>query len=95
MTQDDSASSQAIFQSTLLMRGATAVSSAGICLIAQFQSTLLMRGATWRTRSMRFELCKFQSTLLMRGATALDISTATGPSNFNPRSSCEERRLCT
>ena len=56
-----------VFQSTLLMRGATAapvmVASKSI-----FQSTLLMRGAT-------LDECKagmrkqFQSTLLMRGAT--------------------------
>ena len=34
----------------------------------------------------------FQSTLLMRGATASSQSSAAGGLNFNPRSSCEERR---
>ena len=55
----------------------------------KFQSTLLMRGATmsWRSWSRPRE---FQSTLLMRGATTGRGHTAKS-SNFNPRSSCEER----
>ena len=56
------------FQSTLLMRGATAWDDSGMTL-SEFQSTLLMRGATWPYGPL-------------------------GPStNFNPRSSCEERRV--
>ena len=56
-----------LFQSTLLMRGAT-ISGARQKYFPQFQSTLLMRGATVQL------LCadchnRFQSTLLMRGAT--------------------------
>ena len=58
------------FQSTLLMRGATAKvifsRSSGI----SFQSTLLMRGATWRALVSFSSSVIFQSTLLMRGATA-------------------------
>ena len=33
----------------------------------------------------------FQSTLLMRGATCALLATRPTASNFNPRSSCEER----
>ena len=36
----------------------------------------------------------FQSTLLMRGATAGTCRRKRRRSNFNPRSSCEERPLC-
>ena len=35
---------------------------------------------------------RFQSTLLMRGATRIPHDTVTTQRNFNPRSSCEERR---
>ena len=55
-----------------------------------FQSTLLMRGAT-RSGCGRSKRSSFQSTLLMRGATHAAEDSAQ-PSNFNPRSSCEERR---
>ena len=124
-----------LFQSTLLMRGATSARSSLACII-RFQSTLLMRGAT-RTIIWRSEWDSFQSTLLMRGATlVIDLkryitlisihapharSDHTVPNegnrtvrfqstllmrgatcarevyrveclNFNPRSSCEERR---
>ena len=55
----------------------------------RFQSTLLMRGATSIVRPpMVFIL--FQSTLLMRGATVGSPSLKSG-TDFNPRSSCEER----
>ena len=57
-----------LFQSTLLMRGAT---STRLQMVNdwQFQSTLLMRGAT-RAEVNRSRLSEqFQSTLLMRGAT--------------------------
>ena len=57
-----------IFQSTLLMRGATqSTRSIGFFLI--FQSTLLMRGATAASISFSSAPSRFQSTLLMRGAT--------------------------
>ena len=55
-----------------------------------FQSTLLMRGATQDIR-FNFNRHVFQSTLLMRGATRCHWHS-TGHWNFNPRSSCEERR---
>ena len=145
-----------VFQSTLLMRGATKgdgqecgrksisihaphARSDGMGLtrvpIARFQSTLLMRGATSRpmavawvelisihaphARSDRMgedyanhhhisihapharsdatrhllasRILRFQSTLLMRGATCPRHASQCRYSDFNPRSSCEER----
>ena len=59
-------------------------------LQSSFQSTLLMRGATKYPHEGSLLLI-FQSTLLMRGATHVWLSTALSD-NFNPRSSCEERR---
>ena len=56
-----------LFQSTLLMRGATRRSMGYIEGIL-FQSTLLMRGATAGTAKTDSVLT-FQSTLLIRGAT--------------------------
>ena len=76
------------FQSTLLMRGATA-SAAGQPTIDIFQSTLLMRGATM-TGQLQTDEDGFQSTLLMRGATRAGLINSY-VMNFNPRSSCEER----
>ena len=78
-----------LFQSTLLMRGATpfAPLTSSHC---GFQSTLLMRGATRASKSVS-PSASFQSTLLMRGATGrLSGLGGYGP-YFNPRSSCEER----
>ena len=82
--------------------------------LTAFQSTLLMRGATnhqgahtWHHRiSIHAPHARsdsstiprtvapviFQSTLLMRGATFGARSYASRAANFNPRSSCEERR---
>ena len=57
-----------VFQSTLLMRGATQEIRVDNGLI-KFQSTLLMRGATTSTVRYRTFCKTFQSTLLMRGAT--------------------------
>ena len=56
-----------VFQSTLLMRGATRYCS-DTCKRKVFQSTLLMRGAT-DTIESTMPVLIFQSTLLMRGAT--------------------------
>ena len=56
-----------IFQSTLLMRGATPITQI-VLYFSIFQSTLLMRGATYRLIIFCAVLI-FQSTLLMRGAT--------------------------
>ena len=57
-----------LFQSTLLMRGATEIKDKLICG-RKFQSTLLMRGATTSSSALQWGFL-FQSTLLMRGATA-------------------------
>ena len=58
-----------LFQSTLLMRGATChFSLIGVHTVDIFQSTLLMRGATHGEKPLPAALL-FQSTLLMRGAT--------------------------
>ena len=80
----------AIFQSTLLMRGATkgAIDARKDDV---FQSTLLMRGATYR------RLCtqaRFSISIHAPHARSDRIphDTVTTQRNFNPRSSCEERR---
>ena len=57
-----------LFQSTLLMRGATTSGLQDRRITSRFQSTLLMRGATSSLRHT-FDALRFQSTLLMRGAT--------------------------
>ena len=56
-----------------------------------FQSTLLMRGATHSSFNAVL-IAKFQSTLLMRGATFQASRRSQRIADFNPRSSCEERR---
>ncbi len=58
-----------LFQSTLLMRGATNDCTTWDTALL-FQSTLLMRGATIEPFDVRLSSL-FQSTLLMRGATSL------------------------
>ena len=81
-----------IFQSTLLMRGATR-SRRRYRHCPAFQSTLLMRGATLRIVT-RGVCMTFQSTLLMRGATRrICRQPSQHWQNFNPRSSCEERHV--
>ena len=60
--------------------------------IQLFQSTLLMRGATSLPTAWRHSRELFQSTLLMRGATG-GRQNAGRHRHFNPRSSCEERRI--
>ena len=79
------------FQSTPLMRGAT--SRAAPCApLRGFQSTPLMRGATsaW---VIAVSLILFQSTPLMRGATCSCRTCRRHTAHFNPRPSCEGRRL--
>ena len=81
------------FQSTLLMRGATILIE-GIIYDRIFQSTLLMRGAT--------SLCLHNLLLLIISIHApharsdlcqyLELHRLL---HFNPRSSCEERRVRT
>ena len=66
-TRRDGLRAVRIFQSTLLMRGAT-VKACPYRRIQKFQSTLLMRGAT-KAELARLFANIFQSTLLMRGAT--------------------------
>ena len=67
--QNDSAiKTMVLFQSTLLMRGATTgLKNLGVDV--SFQSTLLMRGATRCPVNVVAVTLLFQSTLLMRGAT--------------------------
>ena len=62
-----------VFQSTLLMRGATRRAKRKILPGLQFQSTLLMRGATSLSMTVARRSMIFQSTLLMRGATGRQI----------------------
>ena len=80
------------FQSTLLMRGATeahALHTRGF----QFQSTLLMRGAT-------HPKCFWQRTCFISihaphaRSDLRPLKLRLTSSNFNPRSSCEERLHC-
>ena len=77
------------FQSTLLMRGATLP-------LLSFDDlfNISIHAPHARSDSMtpsRHTWTLFQSTLLMRGATR-QKRVERKPDNFNPRSSCEERR---
>ena len=67
VTEDVTTDKDILFQSTLLMRGATVSGEVGGAEQI-FQSTLLMRGATTELR-IDLPVQIFQSTLLMRGAT--------------------------
>ena len=83
-------SSRHRFQSTLLMRGATATSITDLRPMIIFQSTLLMRGATQKAAQAAKE-----AKISIHAPHARSDCTA-GPSasrssDFNPRSSCEER----
>ena len=78
------------FQSTLLMRGATAT----IYLYAHnatFQSTLLMRGATRRHSDGILNRCISIHAPHARSDNSATAGDGRRP-HFNPRSSCEERR---
>ena len=82
--------SRSLFQSTLLMRGATRISASTFsrCPISIHAPHAR---SDWSRCAWMKRLPRFQSTLLMRGATR--ESRASMPyRNFNPRSSCEERR---
>ena len=50
-------------------------------------------GGALSTLDTQMNGLKFQSTLLMRGATAVMLCASTAKCHFNPRSSCEERRV--
>ena len=81
----------AIFQSTLLMRGATVRWS---CLRAGktiFQSTLLMRGATNSHSSGRI-MSRYFNPRSSCEERLLHAPSLPFMHHFNPRSSCEERR---
>ena len=80
---------RSLFQSTLLMRGATSTCRAGrlddrISIHAPHARSDAIASSSWRKR-------RFQSTLLMRGATCSRGTGAKNKNDFNPRSSCEER----
>ena len=101
-----------IFQSTLLMRGATAQGLDDHELY-KFQSTLLMRGATYKSRrhfdgfhisihapharsdeALKARIRAYRISIHAPHARS-DIGrhpSASSCWNFNPRSSCEERR---
>ena len=80
-----------IFQSTLLMRGATAASISFSSAPSRFQSTLLMRGATGHHAVVLVEA----DISIHAPHARSDLCRLTVNSKlfyFNPRSSCEERR---
>ena len=81
-----------IFQSTLLMRGAT-VASIRFVLCLYFNPRSSCEERRRECLRCRYGDCRFQSTLLMRGATYFDSTYVQVHPHFNPRSSCEERQL--
>ena len=79
-----------VFQSTLLMRGATSACPRCFSHFSLFQSTLLMRGAT----AGPCEDCWGTSISIHAPHARSDTARgnrAAAPFYFNPRSSCEER----
>mgnify|MGYP003370240816 CR=1 FL=1 len=90
-TRQETATSESLqFQSTLLMRGAT-LPAITLLKKSRFQSTLLMRGATNQkaaglaTRDISIHAPHARSDNFKRIESPIGI-------DFNPRSSCEERR---
>ena len=87
----DFPSNMSRFQSTLLMRGATHARDHASCF-----SDISIHAPHARSDLVGcfiFSVKKiFQSTLLMRGATLVLLGQSTSYVDFNPRSSCEERR---
>ena len=80
------------FQSTLLMRGATGHFIAQADIVLVFQSTLLMRGATRRMGPVHSD--HHISIHAPHARSDLAAARAGTPMlYFNPRSSCEERRV--
>ena len=79
-----------IFQSTLLMRGATCASIDLFLCLRAFQSTLLMRGATAR---LPYSYQAFRISIHAPHARSDVLPDHRWPRRayFNPRSSCEER----
>ena len=80
-----------IFQSTLLMRGATSRAGGRKGGHSVFQSTLLMRGATGARRGRAEEGNNFNPRSSCEERHGLCPFCDTGKPHFNPRSSCEER----
>ena len=78
-----------LFQSTLLMRGATLMSGDGR-KASEFQSTLLMRGATIAIPRSCFAIAISIHAPHARSDHTRLVRTAR-MTHFNPRSSCEER----
>ena len=80
------------FQSTLLMRGATWSFQLILSTACGFQSTLLMRGATgWRRRGQVRRCCISIHAPHARSDESSSRIASALASDFNPRSSCEER----
>ena len=82
-----------VFQSTHLLRGATAKEKMYLTL-KEFQSTHLLRGATFCS-FVSFAALLFQSTHLLRGATSIPAEARRWNIYFNPRTSCEVRLVAT
>ena len=81
-----------IFQSTLLMRGATRQWRFRITIAQLFQSTLLMRGATGRYRKYLQQRHISIHAPHARSDHPQGASDCRLMPDFNPRSSCEERQ---
>ena len=79
-----------LFQSTLLMRGATSA-GVGLSPAPYFNPRSSCEERLPPSRASRL-FHAFQSTLLMRGATGQRYAAGQSLPYFNPRSSCEERR---
>ena len=83
-----------LFQSTLLMRGATINNLYMLVIQLIFQSTLLMRGATIAIHGIiRMQMVISIHAPHARSDYQGNKLLVKSPSDFNPRSSCEERRL--
>ena len=80
-----------IFQSTLPMRGATAMADNEV-LQYLFQSTLPMRGATRRIREL-FLLSRISIHTPHAGSDRYGTALSRFFVNFNPHSPCGERRI--
>ena len=79
-----------VFQSTLLMRGATDGDDSELrYLMISIHAPHARSDARWMITTRL--AWAFQSTLLMRGATPRHRVLREPTQNFNPRSSCEER----
>ena len=87
----DQWASHLIFQSTLLMRGATMRRFASVPFRQKFQSTLLMRGATG-TLEDAYKASRISIHAPHARSDSAGLAVSALRPHFNPRSSCEERR---